>query len=34
MRMSIGRKMRQFSQNALNRGYPNQVGNWIEFQKN
>ena len=33
MRMSIGRKMREYSQNALVRGYPKKVGNWIEYQK-
>ena len=33
MRMSIGRKMREYSHTATNRGYPNQVGNWIEYQK-
>ena len=25
--------MREYSQTATNRGYPNQVGNWIEYQK-
>ena len=33
MRMSVGRKIREYNQLVLNRGYPTEVGNWIEYQK-
>ena len=29
MRMSVGRKMREYANIAMNRGYPREVGNWI-----
>ena len=33
MRMSVGRKMREYCQIAMNRGYPREVENWISYQK-